>query len=288
MFSKISRYRNEPEEVTVDAKGRVLASKRLRLLPQATGQFLHSIEEGDRLDHLAFKYYKQPRSWWQIADANPAFISPHTMLGNEPLTEGIFNIVWQGPTPPWSRLLQVLRQERGIVDVRLGTEAMRQAEVAFTTASPLFQSSDAGLVSALQGLADFLRPDGPAGTRITENDLIVLFSNTLSGQGIVLTGSLSLIVTEVNLWRVIEEDTNRLFTFSLVESASEVLVFDTVVESSWSLTITFNEALLLNTDIDHLIEGYELIEGDSRRFSDVASTKLQRVGKSIVIPPTAI
>lgn len=79
MFSRISRYRKLADVVTTDAKGRKLASKSLRLPPEVSGTFLHTVEEVDRLDHLAYKYYKQPRKWWRICDANPEFMSPQAL-----------------------------------------------------------------------------------------------------------------------------------------------------------------------------------------------------------------
>ena len=53
MFSPFSRYRKLPDVVTTDAKGRTLASKALRRLPSVSGTFQHTIEDGDRLDHVA-------------------------------------------------------------------------------------------------------------------------------------------------------------------------------------------------------------------------------------------
>ena len=64
MFSKISRYRKLPDTVSSDARGRSLQSKTLRLLPEVSGEFRHTVEEVDRLDHLAYKYYRQSRKWW--------------------------------------------------------------------------------------------------------------------------------------------------------------------------------------------------------------------------------
>ena len=61
MFSRISRYRTLPDIVTTDAEGRTLVSKTLRPLPQVSGTFRHTVEDADRLDHLAYKYYQQPQ-----------------------------------------------------------------------------------------------------------------------------------------------------------------------------------------------------------------------------------
>ncbi len=81
MFSRISRYRTFPDIVTTDAEGRTLVSKTLRPASQAPGTFRHTVEEADRLDHLAYKYYQQPRKWWRISDANPEFLSPLGFAG---------------------------------------------------------------------------------------------------------------------------------------------------------------------------------------------------------------
>jgi len=81
MFYKNSRYRKQPFAVTIDAKGRRFKSVTLRATPETEGTFLHTIEEGDRLDHLAYKYYKAPRKWWRIVDGNTEFFSPLDLLG---------------------------------------------------------------------------------------------------------------------------------------------------------------------------------------------------------------
>ena len=124
MFSKISRYRKLPDVVTIDAGDRTLESKSLRLLPEVTGKFEHIVEEVDRLDHLAFKYYKQPRNWWRICDANPEFMSPQALLGKEPLIIQRFPLNYNGPetAPPWAALLTQLTESVGVEDVRVEEE----------------------------------------------------------------------------------------------------------------------------------------------------------------------
>ena len=116
MFSKISRYRKLPDEVTTDARGRSLQSKTLRLLPEAPGDFLHTVEQVDRLDHLAYKYYKQPRKWWRICDANSAFMSPQALLGAEPIVSDRFPLAWddEAGQPPWAELLSKLSTTVGV------------------------------------------------------------------------------------------------------------------------------------------------------------------------------
>lgn len=121
MFSKISRYRKLPDIVTTDNKGRVSASRDLRLLPEVSGTFLHTVEEVDLLDHLAYKYYKQSRKWWRICDANPEFMSPRTLLGKEPMVTDHFPLTFHGneTQPPWADLLRDLSETLGVEDVKV-------------------------------------------------------------------------------------------------------------------------------------------------------------------------
>ncbi len=95
MFSKNSRYRKVPDVVTTDSKGRKLKSRNFRLLPEVSGDFFHTVEEIDRLDHLAYKYYKQSRKWWRICDANPEFMSSQALLGKEAIVTVRFPLTFK-------------------------------------------------------------------------------------------------------------------------------------------------------------------------------------------------
>jgi hypothetical protein len=129
MFSKISRYRKLPDVVTVDVQGRLLASKELRLLPQVTGTFRHTVQAGDRLDQLAYKYYDQPRKWWRICDANPQFLSPLALLGQDTITTRRFALaVPGGGTPPWAALLDKLRAMPGVENVVIEEDVTQVAD----------------------------------------------------------------------------------------------------------------------------------------------------------------
>jgi hypothetical protein len=87
MLAKESRYAGLPDVVEQDPRNpkRTVAAKDLRLLPQVSGEFKHTLVEGERLDHLAAKYYRDPRRWWRICDANPEFLSPLELVGAGPL-----------------------------------------------------------------------------------------------------------------------------------------------------------------------------------------------------------
>jgi hypothetical protein len=124
MFSRISRYQKLPNMVTTDAQGLTLPSKTLRLLPQVSGTFRHTVEEVDRLDHLAFKYYQQPRKWWRISDANPEFMSPQALLGKEPIVTDRFPLTLPsgGTLPLWSKLVRDLTELVGVEAVKVVEE----------------------------------------------------------------------------------------------------------------------------------------------------------------------
>jgi hypothetical protein len=70
MFVRGSRYESVPEAVHVDAAGREIAYKRLRLLPAPRGVQAHLVLEGDRLDLLAFRYLGDPEQFWRLCDTN--------------------------------------------------------------------------------------------------------------------------------------------------------------------------------------------------------------------------
>jgi hypothetical protein len=115
LFSRISRYRSLPDVVTDDARGRTVASKSLRLLPDVAGTFQHLVAEGERLDHLGVKYYQQPRKWWRICDANPEFLSPLELIGEGPVVTVRFERTPPGGAQPqWATLATALADEPGV------------------------------------------------------------------------------------------------------------------------------------------------------------------------------
>ena len=124
MFSKISRYRALDDVVTIDADGRQLSSRALRVACVAAGQYVHTITEGDRLDQLANRYYHQPRSWWRICDANPEILSPQELLGAEPVVTYRFDVSPTGAgSPQWANLLHALNDLVGVSRAVLHGEA---------------------------------------------------------------------------------------------------------------------------------------------------------------------
>lgn len=127
MFSKNSRYRNVADVVAMGPDGRELRSKDVRPQPAVSGTFQHVIEESDRLDQLANEYYKQPRKWWRICDANPDFLSPQALLGKDPVVTYRLSLLAGSGTSPWSQALNAVADLVGVEDVQFSGDEPGQA-----------------------------------------------------------------------------------------------------------------------------------------------------------------
>jgi hypothetical protein len=119
MFSKLSRYRRVPDIAVPDARGRVLAAKDIRPLPDVTGTFRHTVDSGDRLDQLSYTYYGDPLRYWHITDANPQFLSPLALVGAEPVTTTRFPVTVTAGDPPWTAAIRALAAVVGVEDTRV-------------------------------------------------------------------------------------------------------------------------------------------------------------------------
>ncbi len=73
MFTAGSRYEQVPTIIFIDASGREIPYKALRLIPDPQLiQRVHRVMVGDRLDLLAHRYFGDPLQFWRICDANRA------------------------------------------------------------------------------------------------------------------------------------------------------------------------------------------------------------------------
>jgi Phage Tail Protein X len=116
MFGKLSRYRDVPLVTVPDGSGRVVTATDFRPLPEVTGTFAHTVDAGDRLDQLAWSYYGRPQEYWHICDANPGFLSPLALLGQEPLATTRFPLTAPPSGPPWGAALAALAATTGVED----------------------------------------------------------------------------------------------------------------------------------------------------------------------------
>jgi|GEM_PF-418160 len=264
MFSRISRYRGLPDVVVPDARGRAVESKSLRLLPDADGALLHTVEEGDRLDHLAHRYFGQPRSWWHIVDANPEFLSPPALLGNEPGTAVEIPVEWTGATPPWSGLLRALRGTRGVEAAATGTpdrpEPVLELELA---AAPSF-SLDPALGAELKASARAQKVS-PA------------LAAALEARGTALPADVRLEMPDEFTWVATDREDGRILVFRLFPDAGVLNAYDAEPVHLWGVRVGFNRLLLSADDLRDRVED----EG----FRTGLAVEETRVGRQIVIPP---
>jgi hypothetical protein len=77
MIFENSRYAATGVETTLTASGEEVRSVRI---PSYYGRDFsarrHTITEGERLEQLAWRYYRDPEAWWIIAVANPEILYP--------------------------------------------------------------------------------------------------------------------------------------------------------------------------------------------------------------------
>lgn len=74
MFFKGSRYANVTEHYITDRKERVIRYKKIRFIPETTAKMTHTVTRGERLDHIAHRYYRDSERFWRICDANRAML----------------------------------------------------------------------------------------------------------------------------------------------------------------------------------------------------------------------
>lgn len=70
MIFKGSRYEKTGAYEVTDADGRKVQALKIRFVPPTPAGFLHTFKSGERLDLMAFNYYRNPEKFWLIADAN--------------------------------------------------------------------------------------------------------------------------------------------------------------------------------------------------------------------------
>jgi hypothetical protein len=70
MFFKGSRYATVGDLTYTTRDGREIKYKKARFTPKTTAQSGHLVHQGERLDHISQRYYRDPERFWRIADAN--------------------------------------------------------------------------------------------------------------------------------------------------------------------------------------------------------------------------
>jgi len=72
VFFKGSRYAKVPTASITDASGREIAYKLVRFIPETPAVSGHRVKAGERLDNIAWRYFRDAERFWRICDANRA------------------------------------------------------------------------------------------------------------------------------------------------------------------------------------------------------------------------
>ncbi len=70
MIFKGSRYQRVQVLQTTGPDGQVVSYLAMREIPATPAGYRHTIKAGERLDILAYNFYRNPEKFWLIADAN--------------------------------------------------------------------------------------------------------------------------------------------------------------------------------------------------------------------------
>ena len=206
MFSKISRYRKLTDTVITDTSGQETASRSLRLLPEVAGVVEHMLEESDRLDHLSYKYYRQPRNWWRICDANPEFKSPRSLIGKDPLKTTSFAISYTAITAvaPWHSLKTELSVLVGVQQILFGSQQQPLPDEQLVDGPFLFT-----LVSGLTTELD---------NSIYLQALSAPLLTAISAAGFSISNDIRIEKINDNRWQLLDKGDNALYIFRLEET----------------------------------------------------------------------
>jgi len=79
MFFKGSRYERVPEAKLTDANDREIRYKTTRFIVDPLALVGHRVQDGERLDNIAWQHFRDAERFWRICDANRA-IWPNDLL----------------------------------------------------------------------------------------------------------------------------------------------------------------------------------------------------------------
>jgi hypothetical protein len=249
MFLRGSRYRNLPESSPLDASGQRLRGKHLRVISRSTGRFLHTVQDRDRLDLLAFKFYSDASKWWQICDANPEFAFPNDLLDRRPVVEEVLVLVSPGADAAFDALVTALTAI-GIIRLAEGNFIASTIVMSFAAPAPRAQILNEIAARNFHFLRSFAWTEGAvlAEAFTVENQLVKLH------------------------WQQLFEDLSNLPGVVEIEPHLADALF----------RLSYNSALTPREDIRTVVEqrGFAVVPESSHA--------IERVGDRVVVPPNEI
>jgi hypothetical protein len=70
MFDPTSRYYSAPQYPVKDSRGRTVSVVSVPAAPNQGLLGYYLVQQGQRIDHIAYKYLNDPNGYWRIAEMN--------------------------------------------------------------------------------------------------------------------------------------------------------------------------------------------------------------------------
>ena len=262
MLTKRSRYYRLDDTEFPDHAGIERRCKALRRVSAVDGQFVHTLEASDRLDHLAYKYYRQSLHWWRICDANPQFATPLALLGKTVNTVLSVTLSWDDSVPPLSELYDTLASTVGMERVDKGDH----------NGVPEIEVRDGTQLFTLPGvLKDELK------NAVRTQVMPVSLNTALAAEGLVLPAGLRFKMPADNLWQIELAATSSIYRFHYNTDTGLIGVNPGLVRYRMVLLLTYNRNTVDRQSIIDQIT--------SLGFYAENIETLTRVGQGVVIPP---
>ncbi|WP_045855621.1 hypothetical protein [Teredinibacter purpureus] len=262
MLTKRSRYYKLADTTFPDRKGVRRRCKAVRRLKPLIGRFSHTLDAADRLDHLAYKYYRQSLYWWRICDANPQLKAPLALLDQTALKQIAFHLTTEQRPPPLAVLHQRLTSLVGVTSIEKTTP---------------------------NGLTETVLNAGPPIGLIANTLLLDLDDAVLSQQvpasielalqliGVTLIGDYKITKPEPALWQFNSETSEPVLQCQYRSETAQISVNTARWVYHVRLHVTFNE---------HTVAAETVMEAIATLGFNIAEkTILTNVGQSITIPP---
>lgn len=85
MLFKGSRYQNVATNTMTNSAGQQIVYLQIRFIPETNGVVDYAVKQGDRLDLISNRSYRDPQRFWRICDANLALWPDDLLIVNNTL-----------------------------------------------------------------------------------------------------------------------------------------------------------------------------------------------------------
>ena len=232
MLTKKSRYYGLEEIDTLVENGELVTGLTLRSNEIAEKALSHQIESGNRLDHLAYQYYRDTFHWWRICDANPQFLSPLSVVNQDPVVDYSVEINWSTELPAWYLLKREMSQITGVLKVLLGSEEAGNPTRYLRRYEDSNNADDYELGVLSEDYAQSLS------NAVLTQELGEVIFNGLLGLGVDLSTGAQIDAVDSTTWQIEALDTGVVYLLYLENN--EIPVIRLVQEHHWVIRLEIN------------------------------------------------